>query len=406
MNPEVPSSPKVSVILPVYNPGPGVEKCIDSLRGQTLKDIEMIFVDDLGTDGSMDKIRAAAAQDARVRILTNEKNLGQGPSRNAGIEAARGEYLSFVDPDDFVAPDFLELLYQRAHGEGLDIVKGSLTKILDGKEAPDADAAWRIQRVIRSGLAQGKPLYALFNCHHQSALYRRDMLLDTGVRYGLSRVSQDTTFLLRVCYAARSFALEDGPLYFYVMRPDSAVHVFSPVHLQGHLHAMREQFAFLSQRLADDPCAVDYAYWRVQEMLRLLDYIGEKEKRYDEKARLVEETRAEVARLPFRDQMADQHVEVRALLQCGLCLPRMPYTPLGQRRSLSDYQRLVQSWHEAVFAHPELFEGHPNDRFLAIDKADFYLRQVMQKGEFTPEHAAFLFFLRNERKRLENGGPQ
>ena len=83
-------SPAVSVIIPVYNPGPGIERCIDSLRNQTLQDIEMIFVDDRGSDGAMEKVKAAAAEDPRIRILTNPRNLDEGPSRNAGFTAARG----------------------------------------------------------------------------------------------------------------------------------------------------------------------------------------------------------------------------------------------------------------------------------------------------------------------------
>ena len=118
--------PRISVILPVWNPGPGIDRCISSLRGQTLKDIEMIFVDDRGTDDAMEKIRAAAAEDPRIRILENPENMGSGPSRNRGIEAARGEYILCVDPDDFIDHHFLEVLYQYAAEKNLDIVKGSI----------------------------------------------------------------------------------------------------------------------------------------------------------------------------------------------------------------------------------------------------------------------------------------
>ena len=72
-------NPRISVILPVWNPGPGIDRCISSLRGQTLQDIEMIFVDDRGTDDAMEKIRAAAAEDPRIRILENPENMGAGP---------------------------------------------------------------------------------------------------------------------------------------------------------------------------------------------------------------------------------------------------------------------------------------------------------------------------------------
>ena len=96
----------VSVILPVYNVGPWIGKCIESLKKQTLQNLEFVFVDDLGSDDSMKQVEVWAAEDNRVRIIRNQKNIGSGRSRNRGIEEARGEYLSFVDPDDRVADDF------------------------------------------------------------------------------------------------------------------------------------------------------------------------------------------------------------------------------------------------------------------------------------------------------------
>ena len=118
---------KISIIVPVWNPGLGISRCIESLRNQTLTDIEMIFIDDCGTDDSMDKVRAAALEDSRIRILENKNNLGAGASRNRGIDVAKGEYLSFVDPDDWIADNFIELLYLESKKKSLDIIKGSKT---------------------------------------------------------------------------------------------------------------------------------------------------------------------------------------------------------------------------------------------------------------------------------------
>ena len=101
-------NPKVSVIIPVWNPRPGIVRCVDSLRSQLLEDIEMVFVDDNGNDGAMDVVRAAAIEDPRIRIVTNSQNLGAGASRNAAIEVARGESLAFCDSDDYMALDFCQ----------------------------------------------------------------------------------------------------------------------------------------------------------------------------------------------------------------------------------------------------------------------------------------------------------
>ena len=104
----------ISVILPVYNVEPYIGACIESLKRQSFRDLEFIFVDDCSTDNSVAVIEDFARTDPRVRIIRNTENLGSGPTRNRGIEAAKGEYLSFIDPDDWIAPDFYERLYAKA----------------------------------------------------------------------------------------------------------------------------------------------------------------------------------------------------------------------------------------------------------------------------------------------------
>ena len=119
--------PKISVIIPVYNAGDGIKKCLDSLEKQTLKEVEFIFIDDCGTDQSMEIIEKAAAVDKRIRIIRNPYNIGAGNSRNVGIENATGEYLSFVDPDDYIEYNFLQLLYKKTKNK---ILYGVLITIL------------------------------------------------------------------------------------------------------------------------------------------------------------------------------------------------------------------------------------------------------------------------------------
>ena len=97
---------KISVILPVYNVAPYIGKCILALKAQTLTDLEFIFVDDCSDDDSAAIIEEFAREDDRVRLLKNAENLGPGVSRNAGIESAKGDYLSFVDPDDWLEKNY------------------------------------------------------------------------------------------------------------------------------------------------------------------------------------------------------------------------------------------------------------------------------------------------------------
>ena len=112
---------RVSFILPVYNVEKYVRRAIDSLLAQTMPDFEAIFVDDGSPDRSADIISEAAAHDSRLRLIRKE-NGGVASARNAGLDAARGKYIFFLDPDDWVEPDAAEQLADAADSEDADIV--------------------------------------------------------------------------------------------------------------------------------------------------------------------------------------------------------------------------------------------------------------------------------------------
>ena len=104
---------KVSVIIPVYNGESYLEQCLDSIIGQTLKEIEIICVNDGSKDRTQQILEKYAEKDSRIQII-NQENGGAGAARNAGLRIARGEYLSILDGDDFFEPDMLEKAYKKA----------------------------------------------------------------------------------------------------------------------------------------------------------------------------------------------------------------------------------------------------------------------------------------------------
>ncbi|MBP3657002.1 MAG: glycosyltransferase [Clostridia bacterium] len=108
------SAPKVSVVIPVYRCEAYLQACIDSLLAQTLREMEFIFVNDASPDDSMSILRRNEALDARIRVIAFPENRGVSAARNAGIEAARGEYIGFCDSDDWVEPQMYERLYALA----------------------------------------------------------------------------------------------------------------------------------------------------------------------------------------------------------------------------------------------------------------------------------------------------
>ena len=115
--------PAVSVIVPVYSGREHFAALLSLLRRQTLRNIELILIDDCGNDGAYELAVAAADSDERIVLLRNGKNMGPGVSRNRGIAAAHGEYLGFVDADDIVPLDYYERLYTKATETGARVVK-------------------------------------------------------------------------------------------------------------------------------------------------------------------------------------------------------------------------------------------------------------------------------------------
>lgn len=112
---------KVSVIIPVYNVERYLQDCIDSLVNQTLKDIELIFVNDCSTDRCLDiLLNNKKIYPNKIIVINSKVNLKQGGARNLGIKVARGEYIGFVDSDDLVAPDMYEVLYSKISEKDLD----------------------------------------------------------------------------------------------------------------------------------------------------------------------------------------------------------------------------------------------------------------------------------------------
>ena len=113
--------PKVSVIIPFHNVESYIEQCLDSVLNQTLKDIEVILVDDASDDNSSSIVEKYEKNDKRIKLLKLEERKGQGYARNRAIEIATGEYIGFVDSDDFIKPEMFEKLYQIAVKSNLDI---------------------------------------------------------------------------------------------------------------------------------------------------------------------------------------------------------------------------------------------------------------------------------------------
>lgn len=125
--------PKVSIIIPVFNVECYLQECLDSVVNQTLKDIEIICIDDGSTDSSLKILQKYKKQDNRIILLTQE-NKGAHLARTTALKIAKGEYIGFIDSDDWIDLDFFETLYNKAIEENADIVRTKIKIIEDNVE--------------------------------------------------------------------------------------------------------------------------------------------------------------------------------------------------------------------------------------------------------------------------------
>ncbi len=218
--------PAISVIVPVYNVEPYVEKCVRSVLAQTFSDIEVLCVDNRSTDGSLAVLRRLAQEDARVRVFEVE-NLGPGHSRNKGLDEAKGKYILFVDSDDFLAPQACEYLYQRLVEEQLDIASCEFYEYHhDTGQAVASSHRFELGCKYTLDRQQGDTLTELANFAFASPfvwgkLYKRELIASKQVRFPLGAV-EDVPFMVSCLVQAKRVKRFNEHLYYYrVGRPGS-----------------------------------------------------------------------------------------------------------------------------------------------------------------------------------------
>ena len=125
------SGPLVSIVVPVYNVESYIEECLQSVCSQTYENLEIICVDDVGNDRSMDVVRSFAVKDCRIKIIEHDKNKGLAEARNTGLEHVSGDYVFFLDSDDWLVDDAIEKLLSSAMTNNADVVVGQLSAFSD-----------------------------------------------------------------------------------------------------------------------------------------------------------------------------------------------------------------------------------------------------------------------------------
>ena len=213
-------APKVSVIVPVYNVDDCLARCLDSLCAQTLRDIEILCIDDGSTDSSPEILRRYAAQDARIRIIT-QTNQGLSCARNRGVDLAQGEFIYYVDSDDWVDVDSCEKLYDAAARHGADIAVGGVIKVYPRYRLRSPKYLLRYQS--EDIYASPTTRFTAINYHHivMQRLYRRSALLQLGITFREKVCFEDVEYTMRVMGEMGWLVTVPDTYYHYIVRRGS-----------------------------------------------------------------------------------------------------------------------------------------------------------------------------------------
>lgn len=202
---------KVSIIVPVYNAEQYIERCMQCLMGQTLKETELILVDDCSTDGSGKFLDGWREQyPDKIKVIHLIENRGAGGARNQGVELAQGEYIGFMDCDDVIDTTMYEKLYQKASVEGCDVVdcgyyeEASRNEVLSYGDnvTGELDEEKRSEMIVGTGYAVTK-------------IFRTSLLKDKACRIRENVIYEDLDFLIQVTLLAQRAGNVKEILYYY-----------------------------------------------------------------------------------------------------------------------------------------------------------------------------------------------
>ncbi len=236
--------PMVSIIIPVYNTEAYLEKCLDSVINQTHRNIEIIVLNDGSTDGSHDIMMSKYVSDLRVTYVTHE-NRGLGPTRNRGIEIATSDYVCFVDSDDFIDLDMIDLMVQDLKEYEADIVCCEHYRWIDDEDYTISVNFITSRQISLSQVDHAhfiheyllRRVYAISSC---AKLYKTDVIRNNNVQFGDNRrvFAEDRYFNLCLLAHVDQIRFIHRPLYYYRQRPGSIMNSFKPDLMQRHLNMM------------------------------------------------------------------------------------------------------------------------------------------------------------------------
>lgn len=255
----------ISVIIPVFKVETFLPRCIESIRNQTYQNIEIILVDDGSPDRCPEICDNYAEKDARVQVI-HKKNGGLSDARNAGINVANGEYICFVDSDDYIQPTMVEHLASAVENTGVKLVISNLKavdekgcRIFPVEQSPIQDGLFSVQELLPK-LYQGMGWYYIVAWNK---LYHRSLF--EQIRFPVGKIHEDEFVIAQIMWTAQNIACIDSEEYIYIYQRKGGIMTSRQV--QSHcdwLEALYQRFVFCKKEssLAEFTAETRAVYFR------------------------------------------------------------------------------------------------------------------------------------------------
>ncbi|KAA6338387.1 putative glycosyltransferase EpsH [termite gut metagenome] len=315
---------KVTLSMPVYNVEKYVERALLSALNQTFESIEYLIVDDKGTDNSMDIIRRIIATHPRgknVRIIDHGINQGTGATKNSAIREAKGEYLYFMDSDDEITQDCIEILYNKMQENPVDFVVGSIIMHFDDYSKENEQNEGIIKKIFSENILKGKNKIAEFQYDRKNVknsihiqmwnkLYNLNFLINYQIDCIPHHLNEDNMFTTKLIFTAISCSFTSQVTYYYYKNRNSVTYICSLGFTKRIADQYIEIYSFHKENLLNYKNTIlynNYYYWILHYIFGLLPlyykgYFDENQKGmyYKEITRNLPRKITEISKLPIR----------------------------------------------------------------------------------------------------------
>jgi len=241
---------KITIIIPVYNTEKYLHRCLDSILAQTFTDFECILIDDSSKDNSIEICEDYAKKDNRVIALKNDKNMGASLTRQKGLSYAKGEYIQFIDSDDYIEKDMLEKMYDKASKENLDIVFCDMLMLQDCRNIyikANIDNKDKIEMIKNIGVVINSYTASLCNKITKKQIFN-------NVKFSNSSFAEDKYISLQTAYYAEKVGSINCAFYNYVRNSYSSTEniKYNLERKKDHFSNYRLIVEFLTEKYGKD----------------------------------------------------------------------------------------------------------------------------------------------------------